>query len=191
MSYFHYRRSFLYSHKMKTSNHKDVSFSQRWFCASFLETFWQRIHQQVIFNGRCQTDDNPLPTVAAFIICHRGRFACRLHLYECTHISLVFRCHFFFFLHFVLPDVPLVLGVFLVEFCKVYGIANTSSIAPNTFYVLYWHFLFLLWLWHVWIYLIILICQTSIMSTCKMMYFVVLFLFLHFFGIKADLAWLK
>lgn len=38
------------------------------------------------------------------------------------------------------------------------------------------------------IYLIILICQTSILSICKIMYFVVLFLFFHFFGIKADLA---
>ena len=29
------------------------------------------------------------------------------------------------------------------------------------------------------------------MSICKIMYFVVLFLFLHLFGMKANLAWLK
>lgn len=117
---------------------------------------------------------------------HWGEFACRLHRYECTHISffcfvlsLLYCFYFYNILYYVIFH--WYWEFFLVEFCKVYGIANTSKyIAPNAFYVLYWLFLFLLWLWHVWIYLIILICQTSIMSICKMMYFVVLFLFFTF-----------
>lgn len=124
---------------------------------------------------------------------HWGEFACRFHQFECTHIILFFLallyCFYFYnILYYVIFH--WYWEFFLVEFCKVYGRANTSKyIAPNAFYVLYWLFLFLLWLWHVWIYLIILICQTSVMCICIILYFVVLFLFLHFVGIGADLAW--
>lgn len=79
---------------------------------------------------------------------HWGEFACRLHRFECTHIScfvlflsLLYCFYFYNILYYVIFH--WYWEFFLVEFCKVYGRANTSKyIAPNAFYVLYWLFLF-------------------------------------------------
>lgn len=43
---------------------------------------------------------------------HWGKFACRLHRYECTHILFWVIVVFLFFYSFILCDIPLVLGVF-------------------------------------------------------------------------------
>lgn len=111
----------------ETSDHKDASFSHRCFCASFLEIVWQWHHpfDAAFWTAAvAPTTHNHSQTVAAFIICHTEA---DLHA-DCTCMnahtltSQVFLFYYYFrffvvvlfvfFLHFVLPGIPLVLGVF-------------------------------------------------------------------------------
>lgn len=120
-----------------------------------------------------------------------GEFACRLHQYECTQVFFFFWfiivvLFFFFYFYNILYCVILhwYKEPFLVEFCKVYGIANTSKyIAPDAFcHVLTFSYFFILAVTR--LNFFVLTCQTFSMSVCKMLYFVVLFLFLHMLVLK-------
>lgn len=81
--------------------------------------------------------ENHLQPVAALIICHTEA---DLHA-DCTCMNAHTHSHVLFvllsFLRFILPDNPSVLGVFLVEFCKVSYSKHFKYPAPNTFNVLY------------------------------------------------------
>lgn len=94
----------------ETSDHKDASFSERRFCASFLETARQRHHP---FTRHFKTaavepmTHNHLQTVAAFIVCHTEA---DLHA-DCTcmnaHTHSHHKCFFvilfvFFFFFYIL-----------------------------------------------------------------------------------------
>lgn len=129
-----------------------------------------------------------LQPVAAFIICHAE---VNLHA-DCTSInahtfSFLFIIVVLFFVGFFYNILYCVIlhwykEHFLVEFCKVYGIANTSkSIAPDAFCHVLFFQVFLLAVTRLKIF--VLTCQIFSMSVCKM-YFVVLFLFLHMLVLK-------
>lgn len=113
-----------------------------------------------------------------------GEFACRSHQYECTHVlfgSSLSYCFFFFIIIFYNILYCVILHwykePFLVEFCKVYGIANTSKyVAPDPFchvFISFYIYIILFWLWCVWISLFWLVRSSVWVSVkcCTLLYY--------------------
>lgn len=134
-----------------------------------------------------------LQPVAAFMICHAE---VNLHADRTSmnaHTSfLVHHCRIVFFFIIIFYNILYCVILhwykepFLVEFCKVYGIANTSKyVAPDPFchvFISFYIYYFVLAVMR--LNFFVLTCQIFSMSVCKMLYFVVLFLFLHMLVLK-------